>query len=184
VFHRVRSACERRAVLAHSRFSSYVHAALSLPRFHGDMEPSGSRIAAARARAATAKNTLLAAALALFLAAMVAVRLSQPARASQPTSSSTSTSDDTFQDDGYFDSGSVALREKALDPTRLGRGEDGRRRARADLPRRFRLRRRRSRGALDVALPTATRYAWSSAVSRRAAARSGAGFAAAAGSTI
>ena len=72
------------------------------------MEPSGSRIAAARARASTAKNTLLAAALALFLAAMVAVRLSQPARAAQPTPSSTSTSDDTFQqDDGYFDSGTL-----------------------------------------------------------------------------
>jgi hypothetical protein len=72
------------------------------------MEPSGSRIGAARARAAKAKNMLLAAALALFLAAMVAVRLSQPARASQPTSSSTSTSNDTSQqDDGYFDSGTL-----------------------------------------------------------------------------
>jgi len=72
------------------------------------MEPSGSRIGAARARAATAKNTLLAAALALFLAAMVAVRLSQPARASQPSPSSTSTSNDASQqDDGYFDSGTL-----------------------------------------------------------------------------
>ena len=73
------------------------------------MEPSTSRIAAARARAATAKHTLLAATLALFLAAMVAVRLSQPARASQPSSSSTSQSDDTIQQEGdYFDSGTLA----------------------------------------------------------------------------
>ena len=67
------------------------------------------RIAAARERAAKTKHALLAATLALFLAAMVAVRLTRPAAASQTSSSSASQSDDAVQqDDDYFDSGTLA----------------------------------------------------------------------------
>jgi len=73
------------------------------------METSGSRIAAARERAAKAKHAVLAATLALFLAAMVAVRLSQPARSSQPSTASTAQTDDAVQqEDDYFDSGTLA----------------------------------------------------------------------------
>lgn len=71
------------------------------------MSSSESRIAAARARSAAAKNWLAAAAIAMFLATMLAVRAGQAAQ-SQTGSSSSSVSDDAFQqDDGYFDSGTL-----------------------------------------------------------------------------
>jgi hypothetical protein len=78
-----------------------------------------SRISAARARANRANNVILAAAAALFVAAVLAARIGHPARASQPATSSTSSSqtssatrsgDEYYGDsgDGYDDSGSVA----------------------------------------------------------------------------
>jgi uncharacterized protein with FMN-binding domain len=82
----------------------------------GGME---SRISAARARANRANNVILAAAVALFVAAVGVARIAHPARASQPAtssrsstaSSSTSSSDQVYDesgDDGYYGSGSIA----------------------------------------------------------------------------
>jgi uncharacterized protein YfaQ (DUF2300 family) len=71
-----------------------------------------SRIGAARARAATAKRTLLASAVALFFAAMLAARATHAAQASHSSSSSTASSTaaaDSFGSSSEdFDPGSLA----------------------------------------------------------------------------
>jgi hypothetical protein len=76
-----------------------------------------SRIAAARARSATAKQVLLTSALALFFAVMLLARLTHPAHASQSTSASSSTT--SSANDFYgssnddFQSGSIAPTQSA-----------------------------------------------------------------------
>jgi hypothetical protein len=76
-----------------------------------------SRIAAARARTAAAKQALLMSAFALFFAVMLLARLGHPAHASQASSASssaTSTADDflgSSNDD--FQSGSIAPAQSA-----------------------------------------------------------------------
>jgi hypothetical protein len=82
------------------------------------MSSPPSRIAAARARVAAAKNWLMAAAIALFAATMVAVRNAGDPQAKQANSSSSSASTggayEYQQDDGgYFDQGTFAPSQSA-----------------------------------------------------------------------
>jgi hypothetical protein len=71
-----------------------------------------SRIAAARARAATAKQALVMTTLALFFAVMLLARLTHPAHASQSTSvssSTTSSANDFYRgSNDDFQSGAIA----------------------------------------------------------------------------
>jgi hypothetical protein len=76
-----------------------------------------SRIAAARARAATAKQALVMSALALFFGVMLLARLTHPAHASQSSSVSSSTTSSAHDFYGSsnddFQSGSIAPAQSA-----------------------------------------------------------------------